>query len=331
MGYVATAKALTQLKTEQETVWLNEVSNVCLQQSLRRLDRAFQNFFAKKSRYPKPKKRGYKKSASYQKNGFRIKGKQVYLAKQKEPLDIRWSRELPQGAELMSLTVSKDSSDCYFVSLQVEEPITQKPKLDNSIGIDLGIKDVATLSTGKKYKNPKFLKKKQRRLALAQRRLSRKVRGSNNRRKQRLRVARMHRKIADARRDYHHKLSTEIISENQAIAVESLDITKMLKNRMLARSIGDAGWRQLIGFLRYKADWYGRHLAEVDQWFPSSKKCSKCDHVLESLELSVRNWQCPDCGAAHDRDVNAAQNIVQKAMEDVSSAAVNSTVGPAET
>lgn len=317
MSYVDMARELTVLKQQKETLWLNDVSNVCLQQALRALDRAYQNFFSRRARYPKSKKKRWEQSVRYMKNGFRFKGGELFLAKQRSPLRIRWSRPLPVGSDPSSITVSRDASGRYYVSILVEEMIGHLPPVDQVIGIDLGVTTAVTTSHGEKFLNPRPLQARERRLAKAQRALSRKELGSRNRMKQRRKVARLHAKVRDCRQDYYHKVSTRLISENQAVAVETLNVRGMLKNRKLAKSISDVSFGQFRSFLTYKAEWYGRHLLEIDQWFPSSKMCSNCKGVVDALPLSIRQWCCSGCGTAHDRDVNAAKNILWAAVETV--------------
>ena len=182
-------------------------------------------------------------------------------------------------------------------------------KVKTSVGIDVGLKDLATLSNGEKLPNPKFLQRKERRLKIRQRRLSRKVKGSKNRDKARLKIARIHTKVGDTRRDYLHKFTTKTIGENQAVFVEGLSVENMLKNHKLAKAISNASWGEMFRQLEYKAEWYGRTYLALDRYFPSSKRCSSCGHLLLELPLSVREWDCPVCLAHHDRDINAAKNI----------------------
>ena len=206
--------------------------------------------------------------------------------------------------------MSRDAAGRWFVSLLVEDPTVRPlPATDAAAGIDAGITTLVTLSTGEKVSNPRYERADRRKLAKAQRALSRKAKGSNNRAKARLRVARIHACIADRRRDLLHKLSTRLVRENQTVVLEDLGVRNMLRNHSVARAIADAAWSDLRSMLEYKAQYYGRTLVAVDRWFPSSKICSTCGRLVESLPLSVREWVCP-CGAVHDRDVNAARNIL---------------------
>ncbi len=307
--YKDTSLALTQLKKQPEYSWLSEVSSVPLQQALRHLDKAFLNFFEGRAEYPKFKKKRNLQSATYTSNAFKWDGKQLILAKMDEPLDIVWSRPLPDGAKPGSVTITKDGADRYFVSMLMVEDIAHLPQTDASIGADLGLKSFVVTSDGAAIGNPKFFRTDEKKLAKAQRRHAKKQKGSKNRAKARRRVARLHARIADRRRDFLHKLSTRLIRENQTICVESLHVKNMVKNPTLAKAISDVGWSEFVSQLDYKAQWYGRHLVKIDKWYPSSKRCFACGHVLDSLALDVRAWHCPECGVHHDRDINAAKNI----------------------
>ena len=309
VGYHETALKLTQWKKEPEKTFLSEVSSVVLQQSLLNLDTAFTNFFEKRAKYPKFKSRRHRQSVRYATNAFTFRGGSITLAKQSEALDIVWSRPLPDDAKIINLTISCDTSERYFVSILVETDLKPLEKTKAEVGIDVGVKTLATTSEGEKIENPRPLVKHEKRLRILQRRLSRKVKDSNNRKKTRFRVARLHARISDTRRDTLQKFTTKIISENQAIYVEGLNVAGMVKNHNLARHIADAAFGEIFRELEYKAAWYGRTYLELDRFFPSSKLCSSCGHLLEELPLSVREWDCPACGVHHDRDINAATNI----------------------
>jgi len=309
VGYHDAALKLTQWKKEPEKAFLSEVSSVVLQQSLLNLDTAFTNFFEKRAKYPKFKSRRHRQSVRYATNAFTFRGGRITLAKQSEPLDIVWSQPLPDDAKIINLTVSRDTSERYFVSILVETEVKPLEKTKAEVGIDVGVKTLATTSEGEKIENPRPLVKHEKRLRILQRRLSRKVKDSNNRKKARFRVAKLHSRISDTRRDTLQKFTTKIISENQAIYVEGLNVAGMVKNHNLARHIADAAFGEIFRELEYKAAWYGRTYLELDRFFPSSKLCSSCGHLLEELPLSVREWDCPACGVHHDRDINAATNI----------------------
>lgn len=310
VGYHDTSALLTELKKTPEHAWLKEVSSVPVQQALRHLQTAFANFFAKRAKYPTFKRKDGPQSAEYTTSAFKWDGKALKLAKMGAPLAIRWSRTLPKAAKVTTVTVSKDAAGRYFVSLLCDDMAQPKPEAAGKVGIDLGLTHFAILSTGEKIAAPNTFRKNEARLAKLQRRLAKKQKGSRNRAKARLKVARLHAHITDARRDFLHKLSTRLINENQVIAVETLAVSNMQKNRCLAKSISDASWSEFVRQLEYKAHWYGRTLVGIDRWYPSSKRCSDCGHTVPKMPLSVREWACPECGSIHDRDVNAARNVL---------------------
>src|SRR6266480_4634491 len=323
--YNQLAVMLTELKKQEETAWLTEVPSVPLQQSLRHLDTAFRNFFEGRAAYPTFHKKHGVQAATYASNAFTWDGANLTLARMDAPLAIHWSRSLPTGCKPTTVTVSKDDADRYFVSLLVEEDIQHLPGVNKQVGLDLGLKSMVITSDGHSYSNPKFFAQDEKKLAQAQRRHTKKQKGGKNRRKAQLKVARIHARIADRRRDYQHKLSTEIIGENQVVCVESLHVKNMVKNHTLAKAISDVGWGEFVRQLEYKAEWYGRTLVKIDKWYPSSKTCHACKHVLDSLTLDIREWVCPACGVVHDRDTNAAINIL---AEGLSVAACGGSVRP---
>lgn len=310
IGYHETSARLTAMKKDPEFVWLNEVSSVPVQQALRHLQTAFANFFTKRAKYPAFKRKDGPQAAEYTTSAFRWDGKALRLAKMDAPLAIRWSRTIPRAAKVTTVTVSKDAAGRYFVSLLCDDVVAQKPKVDGQVGIDLGLTHFAILSTGEKIASPNTFRKYEASLAKRQRRLAKKQKGSANRRKAKLKVARLHARITDVRRDSLHKLSTRLVNENQVIAIETLSVSNMQKNRHLAKSIGDAGWSEFVKQLTYKAQWYGRTLIGIDRWYPSSKRCSVCGHTVSKLPLRMREWVCPECGTHHDRDINAARNVL---------------------
>jgi putative transposase len=328
LGYKETSAALTTLKQQPETAWLNEVSSVPLQQALRHLDTAFKNFFAQRARYPRFKKKRGKQSATYVSSAFRyeIQTRTLTLAKMEMPLAIHWSRPLPEGVQPTTVTISQDTAGRYFVSFLVEEEIAPLPVTSGQVGIDLGLHDVVVFDSGEKVGNPHFFAQDEQKLVKAQRRLAKKQRGSKNRDKARRKVARLHARIADRRTDFLHKLSTRIIRENQTVCIESLAVKAMGKHPTLAKAIHDVGWGEFVRLLTYKAAWYGRTLVQIDRWYPSSKRCSACGQVLGALSLDVRQWICPACKSEHDRDVNAARNILAVGL---TVAACGETVRPA--
>lgn len=310
VGYHETSALLTELKKQPETIWLNEVSSVPVQQSLRHLQTAFGNFFAKRTKYPTFKSKHDKQAAEYTSSAFKWDGKTLKLAKMDAPLNIRWSRTLPKAAKLTTATVSKDAAGRYFVSMLCDDTVQAKPEVAGKIGIDLGLTHFAILSSGEKIAAPNTFRKNEAKLAKLQRRLAKKQKGSANRFKAKRKVARLHAKTADTRRDFLHKLSTRLVNENQVIAIESLAVSNMQKNHCLAKSISDAGWSEFVRQLEYKSLWYGRTLVGIDRWYPSSKRCSDCGHTVPKMPLNVREWVCPECGSIHDRDHNASKNVL---------------------
>ncbi|MFI0821727.1 RNA-guided endonuclease InsQ/TnpB family protein [Streptomyces sp. NPDC021098] len=311
--YSHTSAMLTAWKKTEELAYLNEVSSVPLQQALRHLQTAFTNFFAKRAQYPHLKSRKKsRKSAEYTTSAFRFRDGQLTLAKMAEPLNIVWSRPLPAGATPSTVTVSQDSAGRWFVSLLCEDPaVAPFPAAESAVGVDLGLDHLLTLSTGEKVTNPRYERRDRARLAKAQRNLARKSRGEgSNRAKARRAVARIHARIADRRHDLLHKLTTRLVRENQVVVIEDLTVRNMVKNGTLARAISDAAWREFRTMLEYKARWYGREVIVVDRWFPSSRLCSDCGTLAEAMPLHVRTWTCRGCGATHDRDVNAAKNLL---------------------
>jgi putative transposase len=311
IGYAVQSAALTGWKKEPELAFLNEVSSVPVQQTLRHLQTAYANFFAKRTKYPSFKRKHSGGSAEFTRSGFRFTDGKLILAKMDTPLDIRWSRPLPEGADPSSASVSLDAAQRWHVSLLCEDhAVKHLPKLKSAVGVDLGISALATLSTGEKIPNLRHDSREQRRKRRLSRSLNRKKKGSRNRYKARIKLARLYAKVADRRHDYIAKLSTRLVRENQVIAVEDLNVAGMVHNHCLARVISDAAWHLLLSFLAYKCAWYGRELIKVDRFYPSSKTCSVCGHVVEHLPLDVRHWTCPSCKAQHDRDENAARNLL---------------------
>ena len=310
IDYIKTSAMLTQWKKQEDLQFLNEVSSVPLQQGLRHLQKAFANFWAGHAKYPNFKKKHHGGSAEFTKSAFKWKDGQVWLAKCSEALPIRWSRQLPKGCEPSTITVKLDASGRFHVSLLVDTVIEPLPKTDKSIGLDVGITSLIATSNGDKISNPRHFKRLRSKLRQVQKSLSRNQKESNNRQKQRQLVAKVHAQITDSRKDFLHKLTTQLVRENQTIVVEDLAIKNMVKNHKLARSISDASWGELVRQLTYKCEWYGRELIKIDRWFPSSKRCGNCGHIVNKMLLNIRKWDCPKCGINHDRDLNASKNIL---------------------
>ncbi|UED87538.1 RNA-guided endonuclease InsQ/TnpB family protein [Streptomyces profundus] len=313
VSYGQTSAMLTAWKRTEEFAYLNQVSSVPLQQALRHLQGAFTNFFDKRAKYPRFKSRKRSRSsAEYTRSAFRFRDGGLTLAKMAEPLGIVWSRPLPEGASPSTVTVSQDAAGRWYVSLLVEDPTIQRlPAVDTAVGIDVGLDHLLTLSTGEKITNPRHERADRARLAKAQRRLARKARGEGaNRAKARRKVAKVYARIADRRRDHLHQLTTRLVREHQTLVIEDLAVRNMVRNHSLARAISDAGWSEFRSTLEYKAAWYGREVIAVDRFFPSSKLCSTCGAVRSGMPLHVRVWTCGGYGATHDRDVNAARNLL---------------------
>ncbi|MEU6246909.1 RNA-guided endonuclease TnpB family protein [Glycomyces sp. NPDC047010] len=311
--YRETDAALTAWKKTEDLAFLNEVSSVPLQQSLRHQHAAFANFFAGRAKYPRLKRRSSRQSAHYTRSAFRMHDGELRLAKTTAPLRFVWSFDGVALAELAPTTVivSRDPDGRWFVTFAVEADDPEpEPETGRAIGIDLGVKEFAVMSDGARVAAPRCLERKARNLARYQRRMARCKRGSANRRKAKQKVARAHRRIRNSRSDFLHKTSTRIVRGNDLIAVEDLNVNGMVKNHRLARPISDAAWGEFRRMLEYKAERAGRILAVVDRWYPSSKTCSHCGHLLDRLDLSTRAWRCPSCRTRHDRDVNAAKNIL---------------------
>ncbi|KUO08224.1 transposase [Streptomyces dysideae] len=312
VNYNQTSAMLTAWKKTEELAFLNEVSSVPLQQTLRHLQAAFTNFFGKRARYPHFKSRKKSRnSAEYATSGFRFREGRLTLAKMAEPLDIVWSRPLPEGVKPSTVTVSQDAAGRWFVSMLCDDPTVKPlPATDAAVGIDVGLDHLLTLSSGEKIANPRHERRDRARLAKAQRVVAKKAKGDGaNRAKARRKVAKVYARITDRRRDYLQKLTTRLVRENQTLVIEDLTVRNMVKNRKLARAISDAAWTEFRSMLEYKAAWYGREVIAVDRWFPSSKLCHSCGTLQEKMPLNVRTWTCA-CGTTHDRDVNAAKNLL---------------------
>ncbi|MEV4576049.1 RNA-guided endonuclease TnpB family protein [Nonomuraea jabiensis] len=314
-SYAQTDRYLTELKREGGHDFLYEVSSVPLQQALRHQYTAFVNFFAGRTKYPRYKSRRGKQAATYTRSAFRWKGGRLVLGKMDGPLEFVWSWPNldPASIDPTTVTVSRDPDGRWYISLAIDSndnDSEQLPPVGHAVGVDLGVKDFAVTSDGERIANPRHLERKAKNLARYQRRMARKQRGSSNRVKAKAKVARAHRKVRDARADFLHRASTRLIRQADTIVIEDLNVSGMVKNRSLARAVSDCGWGEFRRQLEYKTAKYGRRLIVIDRWYPSSKTCSACGHLLAALSLSTRHWTCPDCGTRHDRDINAAKNIL---------------------
>jgi putative transposase len=313
LSYAASDAALTVLKRDPDLAFLAEVSCVPLQQTLRHQHQAFRAFFAQRARYPRFKSRAGRQSATYTRSAFRMKDGALWLAKMDTPLAFTWSWPDIDPATLdpATVTVSRDPCGRWYVSFAVEVAGPgQSPATGVVVGIDLGIKDFAVTSGGEKIANPRKLARRAQALARYQRRLARCQRGSANRAKARAKVARAHRKVRASRADFLHRTSTALVRDHDVIVIEDLAVTNMVRNRSLAKAISDCGWGTFRQMLAYKTARAGRHLIVIGRWYPSSKTCSACGHLLAALSLHTRTWQCPSCRTRHDRDINAAKNIL---------------------
>ncbi|MFC5001979.1 RNA-guided endonuclease InsQ/TnpB family protein [Dactylosporangium cerinum] len=316
-------RIITEAKLTPERVWLGEVSSVVLQQALADLNVAYRNFFASISGKRKGRKvappqfrsrKDNRQAIRFTRNSrFKVLDNGRLRLPKIGDVEVRWSRGLP--SEASSVTVIRDAAGRYFASFVVQTVQDETlPPADSEIGIDLGLTHFAVLSDGRKVTAPKFLRRAASKLRRLQQDLSRKQRGSQNRKKAVVKVARAHARVADTRRDWQHKLSTNVVRDNQAIYVEDLCVAGLGRTR-LAKSVYDAGWAAFTGMLEYKAARYGRTFARVDRWLPSTRMCSDCGRTNEKIDLSIRSWVCP-CGSTHDRDHNAAKNVLAAGQAD---------------
>lgn len=302
-------KRVTQMKKEQETEWLSEVHSQPLQMALRNLDNAFTNFFKKRASFPNFKSKNRHQSFQYP-QGVKVKENKIFLPK------IGWvhffkSREIL--GKIKTVTVSITPTGRHFVSILCDTGLTKpdkkEKKKDTTVGVDLGIKVFAYTSNGKVFENQRHLVKSLKKLRVEQRSLARKKKGSKRREIQRLKVAKLHEKVCNQRKDLNHKVSTELVLNFDTVCLEDLNVSGMIKNRKLAKHIQDAGWRQFRTFVEYKCDWYGKNFVAIGRFEPSSKMCNHCGHINKELKLSDRNWTCSNCQRTVERDFNAALNI----------------------
>jgi len=319
-------KLIPLLKKQDDYKWLKEVNSQSLQEAALNLEKSYKRFFDKsiKAGYPSFKKKGNRESFSVPQHfSVDVQHNKIFIPKLKTGIKTVFHRSLKQVEKMCAITISMTPSGRYYASISVEEvvrhnkPVSKVARTTKTVGIDLGIKDFLIESNGAKINAPKCLRKSEHKLAKAQRRLSRKQKGSLNYKKQRLRVAALYEKVANQRKDFLHKESKRIVSENQVIYLETLNVKGMMKNRHLSKAISDCGWSEFVRQLKYKAHWNGSIIVQIGQWEPSSKLCSTkgCDYKHDTLKLSDREWTCPQCNTTHDRDINAAKNIEQIGRE----------------
>ena len=323
-NYYTQCKKLTSLKKEEGYSFLNQTACLTLQYSIKNLETAYTRFFTKKSRFPKFHKKKSRQSFSSNQN-LKFKEDRICFVGFKEGIKCKLHR--PIEGKMKELSIVKYPSGKYYVNIVCEIKIEEKQNQFNEVGIDLGIKDLLVLSNGKKYQNHKFILKYEEQLAKAQQHLSRKKKGSNSYENQRIKVAKIQEKITNCRNDSLHKITYELTNTYSDIFLEDLNVKGMQKNKYLAKSIVDCSWSRLINMLNYKGTWYGCKIHQINRWYPSSKTCSNCNYTLDSLPLNIREWDCPICHTRHDRDVNAAINILKEGKRELSAGTVDYTDG----
>lgn len=323
-NYYTQAKTLTNLKKKEDTIWLKEVNSQTLQFALRSLDTAYINFFRGNAQFPKFKSRKHKNSFTIPQFG-KLEDSKIILPKFKEGIKVKIHREV--NGEIGKMSIAKTPAGKYYVSIFTEQDIIQLPKTNKQIGIDLGLKDFAITSDGKKFKNNRYTKKYAKQLKKAQQHLSRKKKDSHGFEKQKLKVVKIHEKITSCRLDTLHKVSHQLVNENDLIVCEDLNVNDMIKNHKLSKHIADASWGNFVILLQYKCDWYGKELIKVNRFYPSSKTCGDCGWINQELKLSDRKWTCNNCGVVHDRDINASRNILKEGLKILSSGTGDYTGG----
>ncbi len=314
LNYYDTSKGLTEIKKMPELAWLKESSSKSMQQTLRQLDAAYSSFFKKQADFPRFKSKRDKQSFTIPQR-FNYNGNILQIPKLKTKIKINQHREFGEDARILFITISKSKTGKYFASFQVEENEVKHNQIpDKSIGIDLGLKDLMVFSDGNRVANPKIAKKFHKKLEHQHRQLDKKIKGSKNREKARHKLAKTYEKITNKKQDFAHKLTNRITAENQTIILEDLAVNNMVKNHCLARSIQDVSWGEIARQLEYKSKWRGKTLIKVNRFFPSSKTCGNCGFIHQDLTLADRQWKCVKCETTHDRDLNAANNILKQGL-----------------
>lgn len=311
IGYFETTKILTIFKKSPENIWLKDICSDSLEHSLKILDQAYRNFFNKLTEFPKFKKRSNRKTFAVRQH-LKVENNKIYFGKFREGVTITLSQ--PIKGVIKQATIIKTPSNKYEVAVLVEESIQALPKTGKQVGIDFGLKDLVITSDNEIFKAHKFYIQYQKELSKADKDLSRKQKGSHSYEKQRIKAARIHAKIANCRKDLAHKIALYLVKNYDLIVLENLSIQNMVKNKKLSKAISDAGWGLIKQFITYKADWYGKELIKIDRFFPSSRLCNVCSYKNKDLKLSDRSWDCPQCNTHHDRDFNAAQNILNEGL-----------------
>jgi len=323
LNYYDNANDLTKLKKEEDFVWLKEINSQSLQSSLRNLDTAYNKFFRKQTQFPRFKSKYDKQSFTIPQSVYIEEGK-LCIPKFKKGIKLNIHREIK--GKLLFATISKSTTGNYYVSITCEVEYTPFEKTNSKVGIDTGIKDLAILSDGKVYENIKTLKANLNNLKYEQRQLSKKTKGSNSRLRQKSKLARVHEKVTNIRKDYLHKVSTEIIKNHDVICIEDLAVKNMMKNHKLAQAFSDVSLGTFYTMLEYKANWNDKVVVKIDRFFPSSKTCNVCNYINQDLTLKDREWTCPSCNTKHDRDFNASINIKKQGLKILSGSGTDSDI-----